>query len=206
MTVLTETNIFRSEDLAIDFFSFGNAANKSIAITFTPFGIGGAVALDGIGYAGELLLRNGFDVVAFKSAKNLWYQNLSSETLTAVERFIAGHQTSYVKRVGYGSSMGAYAAIQFSRSLRLDIVLALSPQFEIDKPYDQRWQSAASLIEFQHRIDASTIASECKYFVAYDPGTVDVRHVEKLREIIDARSLIEIPTLLLEIVPIYFHN
>lgn len=194
MTVLTETNIFRSDDLAIDFFTFGNDPNKNIAITFTPFGIDGAVSLDGIGYGGELLLRNGFDVVAFKSAKNLWYQNLSAETLAAVEQFIAARQTSYVKRVGYGSSMGGYAAIQFAKSLKLDIVLALSPQFEIDKSYDQRWQSAASLIEFQHRIDASTISANCKYFVAYDPGTVDVKHIEKLRELIDAQVLVEIPT------------
>ena len=194
MTVLTETNLFRSDDLAIDFFSFGNAPSKSIAITFTPFGIDGADVLGGIGYAGELLLRNGFDVVAFKSAKNLWYQNLPVETLTAVERFIEAHQTSYVRRVGYGSSMGAYAAIQFSRILRLNIVLALSPQFEIDKPYDQRWQGAASRIEFQYRIDANAIAADCKYFVAYDPGTVDVRHIEKLRALIDTESLVEIPT------------
>lgn len=194
MTVLKETNIFRSDDLAIDFFSFGNAPNKNIAITFTPFATHGAVSLDGIGYGGELLLRNGFDVIAFKSTKNLWYQNLSTETLAAVEQFIAAHETSYVKRVGYGSSMGGYAAIQFAKNLRLDIVLALSPQFEIDKSYDQRWQSAASLIEFQHRIDASAIAADCKYFVAYDPGTVDVRHIEKLRELIDAQALVEIPT------------
>lgn len=194
MTVLTETNIFRSDELAIDFFSFGTAPNKNIAITFTPFGVHGPVLLDGVGFAGELLLRNGFDLVAFKSAKNLWYQNLSRDTLAVVDHFIATQHISYVKRVGYGSSMGGYAAIQFAKRLRLDIVLALSPQFEIDKSYDQRWQSAASAIKFQYRIDASAIAADCKYFVAYDPGTIDVRHVEKLRDLIDAQSLVEIPT------------
>jgi len=194
MTVLTETNIFRSDEMAIDFFTFGNTPSENIAITFTPFGVDGAVSLHGVGYGGELLLRNGFDVIAFKSSKNLWYQNVSHEMITAVDKFIDAHQISYAKRVGYGSSMGGYAAIQFSKSLGLDIVLALSPQFEIDKSYDQRWQTAASLIEFHHRIDAKTISTECKYFVAYDPGTIDVRHIEKLRELIDPKSLVEIPT------------
>lgn len=194
MKVRTEKNIFRSHDLAIDFFSWRDGLNKNIAITFTPFGIAGAVLLDGAGYAGELLLRNDFDVVAFKSTKNLWYQNLSQETIAAVDQFIATRATPYVKRVGYGSSMGGYAVIQFSRSLKLDVVLALSPQFEIDKSYDQRWQAVAKLIDFQHRIDSSAIAVDCKYFVAYDPGTIDLCHVEKLRELIVEERLVEIPT------------
>lgn len=189
-----EKNLFRSEELAIDFFSSGNGANKNIAFTFTPFATIGEVSLNGAGYGGELLLRNDFDVVAFKCAKNLWYQNLSVETITVVEHFIATHSTRYIKRVGYGSSMGAYAAIQFSKSLKLDVVLALSPQFEIDKSYDQRWQAAAKLIHFQHRIDASTLSSDCKYFVAYDPKTEDIRHIEKYRELIGEQRLVEIQT------------
>ena len=194
MTVLTETNIFRSDDLAIDFFSFGNVPNKNIAITFTPFGTYGAVSLVGAGYGGELLLRNGFDVVAFKSARNLWYQNVSAENIIAVSRFVDARANLYVRRVGYGSSMGAYAAIQFSRILKMDVVLALSPQFEIDKPYDKRWQVAAERIDFKYRIDASTIEGHCKYFVVFDPVTEDLRHVEKLRELIEPDRLIEIPT------------
>jgi tetratricopeptide (TPR) repeat protein len=192
MSVLSETNIFRSEDLAVDFFSWGDGLNKTVAITFTPFGVPGAVLIDGAGFAGEILLRNDFDVVAFKSTKNVWYQNISPEILTAVETFIAARAASYTKRVGYGSSMGGYAAIQFSRSLKLDVVLALSPQFEIDKPYDTRWHAAAQLIEFKYRIDGDAISRDCKYFVAYDPATEDLHHVEKLRELISSDRLVEI--------------
>lgn len=194
MSVVTETNIFRSDDLAVDFFSWRDGLNKTIAITFTPFGIVGAVSLDGAGFAGEVLLRNDFDIVAFKSTKNVWYQNISAEILAAVENFIAARSERYTKRVGYGSSMGGYAAIQFSRILKLDVVLALSPQFEIDKPYDLRWHAAAQLIDFKYRIDTSAIADNCRYFVAYDPGTEDLHHVEKLRELVDSRWLIEIST------------
>ena len=194
MNFVTEKTLFRSEELAIDFFSWGGGLNKNIALTFTPFGMDGEISLDGVGYGGELLLRNDFDIVAIKSAKNLWYQNLSLENIALVEQFISTYPTKYMKRVGYGSSMGGYAAIQFSRALKLDIVLALSPQFEIDKPYDQRWAEAASGIQFQHRIDPTAIATDCKYFIAYDPQTVDVRHVEKIREFISHGQLVEITT------------
>jgi tetratricopeptide (TPR) repeat protein len=76
----------------------------------------------------------------------------------------------------------------------MDVVLALSPQFEIDKAYDQRWEAIAKTIDFRYRIDSSAIADSCKYFVAYDPGTEDIRHVEKLREVISAARLVEIQT------------
>ena len=194
MSVVTETNIFRSDDLAIDFFSWRDGHNQTVAITFTPFGIVGAVSLDGAGFGGELLLRNNFDIVAFKSTKNVWYQNITPEILSAVENFIATRAARYDKRVGYGSSMGGYAAIQFSRSLKLDTVFALSPQFEIDQPYDLRWHAAAQSIDFKYRIGADAIAANCKYFVAYDPGTEDLHHVEKLRELICPERLIEIAT------------
>lgn len=194
MNVLIEKSLFKTDDISIDFFSWDDNPHKNIALTFTPFGTEGEVSLNGVGYGGELLLRNGFDVVAFKSAKNLWYQNLSPETIANVENFISLHSSQYKKRVGYGSSMGGYAVIQFSRDLKLDVVLALSPQFEIDKPYDQRWQAAAKEIDFQYRINASAILDDCKYFIAYDPETADVRHVEKLRELIDESQLVEIKT------------
>jgi tetratricopeptide (TPR) repeat protein len=197
MNVLSEKNIFRSDDLVIDFFSLGDGPNKSIAFTFTAFTPSTKAdkdALVGVGFGGELLLRNGFDVVAFKSAKNLWYQNILAETLVEIESFISASSIAYIKRVSYGSSMGAYAAIQFSRALKIDIVLALSPQFEIDQPYDQRWQSLAQQIEFQYRIDSNAISDSCKYFVAYDPKNDDALHIQKLSTLIDREHLIKIRT------------
>jgi tetratricopeptide (TPR) repeat protein len=197
MTVLVEKNIFKSDDLVIDFFSIGDSQNRSVAFTFTAFTPSTKAdkdALVGVGFGGELLLRNGFDVVAFKSAKNLWYQNVLAETIVEIENFISASPTSYIKRISYGSSMGAYAAIQFSRVLKIDIVLALSPQFEIDQPYDQRWHSLAQQIEFQYRIDSNAISDGCKYFVAYDPKNEDTLHIRKLSALVNERHLIEIKT------------
>ncbi len=197
MNVLFEKNIFCSDGLVIDFFSLGKRENKSIAFTFTAFtptSKGGEDTLTGVGFGGELLLKNGFDVVAFKSAKNLWYQNISPQMLADVEDHITDSPVPYVKRVAYGSSMGAYAAILFSRVLKADVVLALSPQFEIDQAYDKRWQSLARQINFQRRIDSNAILDSCKYFVVYDPKNKDALHIQKLSLLIDAQRLTKLKT------------
>jgi tetratricopeptide (TPR) repeat protein len=188
------TNIFQNDELAVDFYPSAPAENKMLAITFTPFSIGGGATLEGAGYATDFMLHHGFDVVAIKSARNVWYQNLSHEILKSINRFIGDSGINYSKRVAYGSSMGGYAAIQFSRALNIDVVLALSPQFEIDGADDKRWANAAAKITFAHRINQDTLSNQCKYFVAYDPNTADELHVQKLRRFLPPSQLIEIKT------------
>ncbi len=192
MNPVIEKNLFRSDDLVIDFFSNGTCVDKIVAFTFTPHENNGDFWLNGTGYAGDFLLQNNFDVVAFKSAKNLWYQNLTHETLALIERFIDTHPAGHTKRVGYGSSMGAYAAIQFSRALKLNTVLAISPQLEIDKRYDRRWAQEARQVNFRHRIDKHAVWGSCRYFIAYDPETDDALHVKKFRSLVHQRQLEEI--------------
>lgn len=77
-----------------------------------------------------MLLRNGYDVDSIKSTEDDWFQHLSPELFDRIDRL--GAQPQYLRSVAYGSSMGGYVAIAFSRRFRLDRVLALlSPQFTI---------------------------------------------------------------------------
>lgn len=186
-------NIFRSADVAIDFYS-ADEPGRTVAITFTPFNTEGERVLDGSGFASELLADNGFDVVAFKARQNLWYQDLPPSAVADVERFLRDYSPRHARRVAYGTSMGAYAAIQFSAALKLDAVLALSPQFEVDKAYDTRWKALANKIDYHYRIDANAISGSCTYFVAYDPENLDRLHIDKLRPLIDPSRLVEIKT------------
>lgn len=192
--MLNTINILRTEDLAVDFYPSAESPQKIVAVTFTPFSPFGDGILDTAGYATDFLVQHGFDVVAVKSARNAWYQNLSNEMLETIERFIRERAPGYTKRVAYGSSMGAYAAIQFSNALRIDTVLALSPQFEIDGAFDTRWAFAATDLDVRHRISATTLATTCKYFVVYDPATLDELHVERLRQLLSEEQLIEVET------------
>lgn len=187
-------NIFRSADVAIDFYSSGSEPGRTVVMTFTPFNTEGEKVLDGSGFASELLANNGFDVVAFKTRQNVWYQDLPRPALASVTQFLDSHSPRHARRVAYGTSMGGYAAIQFSAALELDAVLALSPQFEVDKAYDTRWKVLANSIDYRYRIDANAISVDCTYFVAYDPENLDKLHVDKLRPLIAPSKLVEIKT------------
>jgi hypothetical protein len=57
------------------------------------------------------------------------------------------------RRIGYGSSMGGYAALRFRDRLRFDRVIALSPQYALDPakvPFERRW-----IAEFERYGDAA---------------------------------------------------
>ncbi len=57
------------------------------------------------------------------------------------------------RRIGYGSSMGGYAALRFRDRLRFDRVIAFSPQYALDPvkvPFERRW-----IPEFERYGDAA---------------------------------------------------
>jgi tetratricopeptide (TPR) repeat protein len=194
-TFMTEaTNILKTPAFAADFYASTEAEQKILAITFTPFTHDGEAALEGSGYATEFLLHHGFDVIAIKSARNTWYQDFTDEMLRTVCEFLASRPQRYSRRVSYGSSMGGYAAIQFSKIFDVNAVLALSPQYAVDEAFDERWASAAREFEIVRRIDADALSSTCEYFVVFDPATPDSLHIEKLRALLTAERLIELET------------
>jgi len=178
-------------NLRIDYVQGGDA-NALLAFTFTNWAPPGATSLDGPGYAGRFLLAHGFDVVAFKSNRNYWFQDVDEADLARVEQAVAGGGRAYARRVGYGSSMGGYAAIQFSGALRLDRVLAFSPQFAIAAEWDRRWAREASAIAFRHEIDRRALAPGCDYVVAFDPQDADIDHVRRFAALIAPERLREI--------------
>jgi len=184
----------------IDYFQCP-APTRSVAVTFTSWNHAGSVDPEGSGYAASVLLNAGFSVVAFKATRNTWYQDIAEEDLQAVELLMRGR--GYADRVAYGSSMGGFAAIRFARQLGVDRVLALSPQFEIDKPWDIRWAMEARELTFRYRAEdlagtapAAADQRRCTYFLAYDPyDALDAGHARRFAEILpptDTR-LVRIP-------------
>lgn len=163
----------------VEYFFAEGAAHRSIALVFSP---SKNRNLDGNPYGGEVLLRNGYDVVSFKSAEDDWFQHLPLGLFESVDRICA--QPRYVRRVAYGSSMGGYAAIAFSRRFRLDRVLALSPQFTIREAFDTRWAPHARRIDWRYAITQETVASGCEFYVVYDQHDADRLHVDRLAQVI----------------------
>ena len=164
--------IHRSDAYRIDFHRSADSGDR-LAFTFTEFG-GKTDA--GPGYGGRFLLDNGFDVIAVKSGADTWYQDLPDAAFEQIEHAIARSGTRYAWRAGYGSSMGAYAAIAFSRPLLLDAVAAVSPQVDITQPWDTRWAAAARRIGAMRALDASSWRPGCRYVVMFDPWDLDAKH------------------------------
>lgn len=115
---------------------------------------------------------NNINVVAIKSHGNHWYQH--DEMDAAIERInerLAGRQ-----RVGYGSSMGGYGALNFSERLSLSRVLLFAPQFSADLgrlPWERRWHKEQEPLAW--RYDAVAQIAPVPGYIFYDPFNANDR-------------------------------
>ncbi|MCO5979127.1 hypothetical protein [Ideonella oryzae] len=130
-------------------------------------------------YADELICNLRMSAVGIVSKRPHWYLcDEWPQALAAAREAMASH----VLKVGYGYSMGAYAALKHSKALGLDRVLAFSPQWSVDPeeaPWDERkdWAFTPSMKGMGVR--AGDRAGRAYLFV--DPGfALDWWHVERL--------------------------
>jgi hypothetical protein len=186
-----KNEILIDEDLMrIEYFYDDKKINQNIAFVFTPFMNRN---LEGNSYGGDLLLNNGFDVIAFKVSNDNWFQSIPLLLFDLISQIIL--KKKYIKKIAYGSSMGGYAAIALSNLLDASTVIAFSPQYRIDEDFDKRWASRAREINFNYRITDETINKDCIFFVIYDNKDLDQLHVERISKIIPRNNLnlIKIP-------------
>jgi tetratricopeptide (TPR) repeat protein len=158
-----------------------------IAITFSP---SGNRSLTGEGFGGKFLLSNKIDVIAFKCDNDDWFQSVTIEHLETVNRIVS--LKGYNSVVAYGSSMGGYAAIQFSKYIGCNTVLALSPQYSIVDEFDCRWEKLSNKILWNHQISSDSISKECRYVIAYDPHDLDNAHAQLFEKLIPTENYISL--------------
>lgn len=162
------------------------ANNGTLAFTFTERT---NRIIDRQGFAESVLLGLGFDVIAVKASVDVWYDHLTDAHLEEVEAGILASDRNYTERVAYGSSMGAYAAIRFARSLACDRVLALSPLYDIRLDWERRWHVDVKGIRQERMMAEEYISPNCIYCLAFDPKNQDVRHIELYKKIISPAML-----------------
>lgn len=145
-------------------------------VTFQPYD---HLGFEVKGFGENFLLSLGYDVLCFKTIVNDWYQNIS---LQEMKNKVSQFTKHYSSRVGYGSSMGAYAILYFSETLDLQRIIAISPQFSIDRnivPFELRWGETTS-ISFSH---AQMSGCGVEVTLIYDPfDKLDKRHVSLIRQ------------------------
>lgn len=166
--------LFRGEDLRLSFLSNGSnitfvsfthwrkdkhPINKS---AFTSFATG-------------IAHRMGFNEFNVDTSRNHWYQ--TAEILEVI-RLIKEHNPVGAKIITYGSSMGAYASINFSELLDAHRFIAISPQFSL-APHlrpdgDNRWRMESKLLNFDYDYIASGAVQNRKGYIFYDRESLDL--------------------------------
>ncbi|MDB5687917.1 MAG: hypothetical protein JWR77_2506 [Rhizorhabdus sp.] len=187
-------------DLRIEHFR-SKVRSETVAFTFTDRE---RRDLADNGFGTTFLLNNGIDVVAIKSSRPLWYENLLASDCAEIERWLSWSELPYRRRVGYGSSMGGYAAARMAVALRFDRVVALSPLFDIKNDWEPRWRDdreAMSADESMFTVpDESTkaapadqISDHCDYMMIFDPLSQDFEHIRRFLQIIPEDRLKLLP-------------
>ena len=192
--------LFRNLVTNIEYY-FHEEPVKKLAFIFSP---SLNRALDGNIYGGELFQKNGYDVINFKISVDDWYQNIPVEVFDIIQNIIL--EKSYLTKISYGSSMGGYAAILFSKKLCCDFCITFSPQYSIHESFDTRWASFCLNIDFKYTLSQECIHSQCKYFIFFDDKDLDNLHVQLLSKIIPSNIFNPIPISYIGHPSIYFFN
>lgn len=157
---------FRTESLAVR-ARFHGASGGTLFVTFVPWVA--TPSLERSGYGEDYLAQQRIDAVHVITARNDWFQHQDvGEMLTRIQTIAS----RYDRVVTYGTSMGAYAALNFARPLRADRAIALMPQFSIssrEMPAETRWRTEASEISFRHHYMDLPLKEGARAFVVHDP-------------------------------------
>jgi hypothetical protein len=161
--------------LLVFFLAFEPGSNESLVLSSLAF-----------------LDRLGADFVVVIPSSNAWYQYPEMpECLDA----ILGTAGAYRETVSYGTSMGGYEAIKSATHLKPDRVLAVTPQYSIDRSkadFETRWESEARATNFID--DEMNINAGTEYWLIYDPFELqDKLHVQLIASTVRNMRLIPIP-------------
>jgi hypothetical protein len=130
-------------------------------------------------FSGESFFRHrGLNAIGIMAAENDWFQE--DEILDVVAAIRAA--TPGFRLIGYGGSMGGYAAINFAQDLGLASLVAVIPQFSIDAakaPYETRWRGEAARLAFGHD-KIGTIPPVTNGWMIFDPWCVDGLHARDI--------------------------
>ncbi|UAK25352.1 tetratricopeptide repeat protein [Sphingomonas nostoxanthinifaciens] len=133
---------------------------------------------DRLGFGEAFFASEGIGAIHVLTAANDWFQCPDTPAALAAVRAAAN-----APLLAYGSSMGGYGAVRFAAAAGADRVLALSPQYSIDRrkvDFETRWKEEARRIRFRPELDGP-IAGVVPSVVAYDPLLDEDRcHVDRI--------------------------
>lgn len=167
--------LFRGKDLrAIRLCPKPDTTDQTLFITFSNFRRTPSLQDDGFGQ--DFLSKTGIAAIHVICAGNTWFQ--SPEVLQLAQAVLPARR-HFAKAVGYGSSMGGFGAMMFSKLLNLDATLTISPQYSI-QPHkvegDSRWAHIARQLDFVFDDMDAGLSKTANHTLFYDPCTADDIH------------------------------
>ena len=144
--------------------------------------------------AEKSLLKHDFNVIGIMPKQKSWFPESSMRQMfTEIEDLIAPFKT----RIGYGGSMGGYAAIKYSNLLDLKRVVALVPQYSInpedveDPRYNMFFHAE---LNANMQIQPQDVSAEREYIVVYDPYCPEDRaQYVKLEQVLPHMHTLNLP-------------
>lgn len=144
--------------------------------------------------AEKSLMKYDYSVVGIMPKQKSWFPVSS---MTALLEHLQPILKQFKKIVGYGGSMGGYAAIKYSKPFHMTRVVAMVPQYSIDphEVEDKRYTDFYDAhLNANMRIQAQDIVEECEYIIVYDPYFEnDKEHYLKIKLLIPQLHTLHLP-------------
>ena len=144
--------------------------------------------------AEKSLIKYQYNVIGIMPKQKSWFPKASMVELAQTLTPILQH---FKNIVGYGGSMGGYAAIKYSNLLNMNRVIAFVPQYSIDPDQveDRRYAEFFDAVANQDmHIQPEDVSSQREYIAVYDPYfAIDREHYLKIKELVPHIHTIHLP-------------
>ncbi|MEB3753277.1 hypothetical protein [Acinetobacter sp. MD2(2019)] len=132
--------------------------------------------------AEKSLAKYEYNVIGVMPKQKSWFPSTSmAEMMSAVQPILDQFETV----IGYGGSMGGYAAIKYSKLLKMNRIIAFVPQYSIDPQQVEDRRYAEFFDVALHRdmqIEADDVLPNSEYIIVYDPYYAEDReHYLKIK-------------------------
>ncbi|WHP04916.1 hypothetical protein QLH32_12800 [Acinetobacter corruptisaponis] len=144
--------------------------------------------------AEKSLFKYQYNVIGIMPKQKSWFPKSS---MLQMQQQIQSILQQFKEIVGYGGSMGGYAAIKYSNLLNMQKVVAFVPQYSIDPEVVQDRRYAEFFDAALHQdmqIQADEVDPAREYILVYDPYYAeDKEHFLKIQPLLPNRQVIHLP-------------
>lgn len=180
--------IFEDEQIRVIFlkgnsneliFSFGDLITRAKGLTIN---------------AEKSLSKYDYNVIGIMPKEKSWFPLQSMQNMMEhVQPIIDQFETI----IGYGGSMGGYAAIKYAKHLAMTRVISLVPQYTIDPQLveDRRYSEFYDVnLHRDMQISEQDVAKNADYIVVYDPYYENDReHYLKIKAVVPHLTTLNLP-------------